>query len=65
MKKQIRGSLLPVATLALIGVPGLSSCSESKEQSAVAQNAAEQAPAANDESTKNAKALVKAMSDYL
>lgn len=78
MKNQIRGSLLPVAPLALISLLGLSSCSEPQnaaeqnaaeqnavEQSAGAPAAAEQAQPANDESTKNAKALVKAMSDYL
>lgn len=80
MKNQIRGSLIPLAALAAISLPGLSSCSVSNEQNAAERNAAEenaaeqnagapaaaeQAPPANDESTKNAKALVKAMSDYL
>src|SRR5207342_243520 len=78
MNKQIRRSLLSAATLALIIGPGLSSCSKAGEQkapNAAEQNASEQTasgpaapePDANtqDQSAQNAKALLKAMSDYL
>ena len=72
---RIRGPLLSAAALALIMGLGLSSCSKPAENNAAEQNTAEQAatgPAApeqesntQDQSAQNAKALVKAMSDYL
>jgi len=75
MNKQIRRSLLSAATLALtIGI-GLSSCSKAPEQNAAGPSTSEQAatqPAASEQdatttgqSADNAKALLKAMSDYL
>ena len=75
MKIQIREGLLSAAALALIIAPGLSSCSKPAEQNAAGANEAsesavtETAPAqgspGNDQSSENAKALLKAMSDYL
>jgi hypothetical protein len=72
---RIRGPLLSAAALALIMGLGLSSCSKPAENNAAEQNTAEPAataPAATeqeantqDQSAQNAKALVKAMSDYL
>jgi len=74
MTKKIRRSLLSAAALVLAIGPGLSSCSKSSEQNATEPPATEQtatAPAAeqeanmDDQSAQNAKALLKAMSDYL
>ena len=75
MNNQIRKALLSAAATALIIGPGLASCSKPAEQNAAEpsatapngteQPAAEQAAPGNDVSTQNAKALVKAMSDYL
>ena len=75
MKTRIRKSLLSAAAAALVIGPGLSSCSKAVEKNELEQNTAEQAatgPAApeqesntQDQSAQNAKALVKAMSDYL
>jgi len=75
MKTRIRKSLLSAAAAALVIGPGLSSCSKAVEKNEVEQNTAEPAaagPAApeqesntQDQSAQNAKALVKAMSDYL
>ena len=72
---KIRGPLLSAAALALIMGLGLSSCSKPAENNAAEQNTVEPAataPAATeqesntqDQSAQNAKALVKAMSDYL
>jgi len=72
---RIRGPLLSAAALALIMGLGVSSCSKPAENNAAEQNTAEPAataPAATeqeantqDQSAQNAKALVKAMSDYL
>ena len=67
MKKKIRGALLSAAALALIG---LSSCSEPAEEAAPEGSASEPAAAAQPagpegESEKNARALLKGMSDYL
>ena len=69
------GSLLSAAALTLTMGLGLPSCSKPVETNAVEQNAVEPAtttPAAteqpgpsNDQSTQNAKALLKKMSDYL
>jgi hypothetical protein len=78
MKKKSRASVVSAIALALIVGPGLSSCS--KAQKAPGQNAAEPStseeaatqPAASEQgatttgqSAENAKALLKAMSDYL
>jgi len=78
MEKKSRASVVSVLALALIVGPGLSSCS--KAQKAPGQNAAEPStseqaatqPAASEQgatttgqSAENAKALLKAMSDYL
>ena len=73
--RKIPGSLLSAAALALTMGVGLSSCSKPVETNAVEQNtvepatttpaATEQAAPSNDQSTQNAKALLKAMSDYL
>ncbi|MCL6730529.1 DUF2092 domain-containing protein [Sphingomonas hankyongi] len=78
MKTTIRDTLLSAAALAMAA--GLSSCSQGGQGNAGEQNAAEPAgtaqnagePAAaqqpsgaEDQSAKNAKALLKAMSDYL
>jgi hypothetical protein len=70
MKNKIRGALLSAAALALIVGPGLSSCSEPAEDAAPAEGAGEEAAAgqaAGEEgpSEQNARALLKAMSDYL
>jgi hypothetical protein len=75
MKTRIRKSLLSAAAAALVIGPGLSSCSKAVEKNELEQNTAEPAaagPAApeqesntQDQSAQNAKALVKAMSDYL
>ena len=75
MNKQIRRSLLSAATLALTIDIGLSSCSKAPEQNAAGPSTSEQAatqPAASEQdatttgqSADNAKALLKAMSDYL
>ena len=80
MKNKIRGSLLTAAALALIIGPGLSSCSKAGQGNATEQNASEpaaaeqtatepagteQAGAGQDATSQNAKALLKAMSDYL
>jgi len=78
MKKKSHASVVSAIALALIVGPGLSSCS--KAQKAPGQNAAEPStseeaatqPAASEQgatttgqSAENAKALLKAMSDYL
>jgi len=78
MKKKSRASVVSALALALVICPGLSSCS--KAQKAPGQNAAEPStseeaatePAASaqgatttGQSAENAKALLKAMSDYL
>jgi len=75
MKKNIRGSLISAAVLALIIGPGLSSCSKASEKNATEQGApaangnesaaAEQAGDTNGATAQNAKALLKGMSDYL
>ena len=80
MKKKIRASVISALALALVVGPGLSSCSKAGEQKAPGQNAAEPStsgeaatqPAASEQgatttgqSAENAKALLKAMSDYL
>lgn len=74
MNARISRDLLSAAALALIVAPGLSSCSKAGEEAATEQNAAapaseptgtEQAAPSNDQSSQNAKALIKAMSDYL
>ena len=70
MKKEICRSLISAAALALIVVPGLASCSKVPGQGANEQNANEPAVTEQDantegESAQNAKALLKAMSDYL
>ncbi|MFL6734322.1 MAG: DUF2092 domain-containing protein [Sphingomicrobium sp.] len=74
MTDRIHVGLLSAVAMALIVSPGLSSCSKPAEQNAAQANAAEenagaqetseQAPS-NDQSTQNAKALLKSMSDYL
>ena len=73
--KKICRNLLSAAALALIIAPGITACSKAGEETAPGQNAGEPAPApagtepsaapSNDQSTQNAKALIKAMSDYL
>ncbi|MFL6730903.1 MAG: DUF2092 domain-containing protein [Sphingomicrobium sp.] len=75
MKRQICRSLLSAAVVALIIGPGLSSCSKAGEQKAPEQNVSEQTAGGppgpqqdantQDKSAQNAKALLKAMSDYL
>jgi hypothetical protein len=75
MTHRLHGGLLSVAAMALIVGPGLTSCSKQAEQNAAQANAAvenasppeatAQAAPSNDQSTQNAKALLKAMSDYL
>ena len=71
MKNKIRRILLSAAVSTLIVGPALSSCSKPAEQNAATeQNASAQLPAeqgapGQDVSTQNAKALLKAMSDYL
>jgi hypothetical protein len=79
MKKKSRASVVSALALALVVAPGLSSCSKA-ENKAPGQNAAEPStseqastePAASEQgatttgqSAQNAKALLKAMSDYL
>ena len=69
-----RGLLSAAATVLIVGL-GLSSCSKPAEQNAAqanaaeenagAQEATEQGAPSNDQSTQNAKALLKKMSDYL
>src|SRR4029079_17882140 len=69
-----RGLLSAAATVLIVGL-GLSSCSKPAEQNAAqanaaevnagAQEATEQGAPSNDQSTQNAKALLKAMSDCL
>jgi len=70
MKTKIRAALLSAAAMALIAGAGLASCSKPADQAAPEQ--ATGAPAASSEaagpegeSEKNAKALLKGMSDYL
>src|SRR6187551_1053171 len=70
MNNKIRGPLLSAAALALIVGAGLSSCSEPAEQATPEQSASEpaaggEAAVPDGESEKNAKALLKGMSDYL
>jgi hypothetical protein len=70
MKTKIRAALLSAAALALIVGPGLSSCSEPADQATPAEGSSEptaagQAAGPDGESEKNAKALLKGMSDYL
>ncbi len=76
MTKRIRGTLIPAAALALFAGAGLSSCSQPSEQNATEENAAApsaaeptagapSAGAQDDASAQNAKARLKAMSDYL
>lgn len=75
MNDRIRKSLLSAAATALVIGPGLSSCSKAVEKNEVEQNTAESAATGlaapeqesntQDQSAQNAKALVKAMSDYL
>ena len=75
MTHRIHGGLLSAAAMALIVGSGLSSCSRPAEQNAAqanasvenvgAEEATAQAAPSNDQSTQNAKALLKAMSDYL
>ena len=73
-KHQMHGRVLSATALALTLGVGLSSCSQPSDGNATQASASapvasdrastEQAPG-NDQSTRNAKALVKAMSDYL
>ena len=69
MRIGIRGALLPAAASALIIGAGLSACSkpagEKAPEAPGGPAATEQAAPANDAGTQNAKALLKAMSDYL
>ena len=69
MRTGIRGALLLAATSALIIGVGLPACSkpagEKAPEAAGGPPAAEQSAPANDASTQNAKALLKAMSDYM
>jgi hypothetical protein len=71
MKNKIRTALLAAAALAFIAGPGLSSCSQpAEEEEAAGQATGQPAPAAQDAAAqdvteKNARALLKAMSDYL
>jgi hypothetical protein len=75
MKNSIRRTLLSAAASALIIGPGLASCSDAGEQEPTEQAAGENAAAgqaaagqdagAEGESEQNARALLKAMSDYL
>lgn len=70
MKNKIRTALLSAAAMALIVGPGLSSCSEPAEEEATGQAAGQPAAAGQDaagqeQTEKNARALLKAMSDYL
>ncbi len=75
MKDKLGRTLLSAAATVLIIGPGLSSCSQPAEENAAAPDAAaanESETAATgepgggqDESSKNARALLKAMSDYI
>jgi hypothetical protein len=66
MKNKLRSALLSAVASALILGAGLSSCSRGDKQGAPGPEAGEQAPAAaQGESDKNARALLKSMSDYL
>ena len=70
MKDKIREALLSAAALTLIAGPGLSSCSKAGRENATEQNASEPASTeqegtGQDQTAQNAKALLKAMSDYL
>lgn len=70
MKNKIRTALLSAAAVALIVGPGLSSCSEPAEDATPAEGAAERAASGkagggDGPSEQNARALLKAMSDYL
>jgi len=72
MKHRIRTAMLCAAASALTAGIGLSSCSRGDEDNATLQQQAAdpaapaaQDQAANSESTANAKALLKSMSDYL
>jgi len=70
MKSKTRKFLIATAASALILGAGLSACSKPAEQNApeAAANAGtseQTATPANDQSSQNAKALLKAMSDYL
>jgi len=75
MNSRFNAALLPALALTLIAGPGLSSCSKASSENADATapagpaastpaTTAEAVPG-NDESTANAKALLKSMSDYL
>jgi len=73
MNTKIRGSMFSAVAMVLIAGSAVTSCSKPAGQNAAEQNAA--APASeqggseqgniNDQSAQNAKALLKAMSDYL
>jgi len=74
MKNRIRPSLLAAAASALIAAGALSACSDRSKPGAPEQNAAEPAattdqaatpPGQGGESERNARALLKRMSDYL
>ncbi|HEX4736595.1 MAG TPA: DUF2092 domain-containing protein [Allosphingosinicella sp.] len=67
MKNKLPSALLSAAASALILGAGLSSCSAGKGGTPAGggQNAAEQNTGEKGESDKNARALLKAMSDYL
>jgi hypothetical protein len=70
MTNTLRRALLSVAALALVAGAGLSSCSKPADEAAPGQAASEpaaagQAAGPEGESQKNARALLKAMSDYL
>ena len=71
MTHPIRRALLSAAALTLIAGAGLASCSDAGEDEASDQKAsgeaatAEPAMVGDDQSTKNALALLKGMSDYL
>ena len=75
MKAKLHAALLSAAALALIAGPGLTSCSKpagdnAAEQTSTQPAATEEGPAGQagggtDVSSKNARGLLKAMSDYL
>ncbi len=70
MKTRTRAGLLFAAASALIVAAGLSSCSDSGEREASAPAAGEpvqpaKSPAGQTDSERNARALLKAMSDYM
>src|SRR6478735_1135152 len=70
MKTKIRAALLSAAAMALIAGAGLASCSKpadkaAPEQATGAPTASGEAAGPEGESEKNAKALLKGMSDYL